>query len=156
MSQVPNPTDTDQNVIYVLYQGTWKEMFAFLTCSTPKCLWAAAAGWELSACVSPELGLAALQGQSKTRLCGDSCPEVGLPGISGVHSLNPSCGWSNQPLPLVLWHLNSAKSLLQPLSLSLCRMFILSLFPSRLFFLMTHNIQTPCSLVKWILVKELH
>lgn len=35
-------------------------------------------------------------------------------------------------------------------------MFILSLFPSRLFLLMTHNIQIACSLVKWIQVMELH
>lgn len=45
MFQLPNPTDTNQNVIYVLYQGTWKETFtlALALHAAPKCLGAAAA-----------------------------------------------------------------------------------------------------------------
>lgn len=148
MSQLPNPTDTDQNVLFVLYQGTWKELFAlalalhaapkWLQLQTENCqpVWALSRGRANQGSV----GIHALRLGSLASL---EYTAWILP-VAGAISLCHSCSniWT---VPRVCCSLSLPAG-----------MFILSLFPSRWFLLMTHNIQTPCSLVKCIQVMELH
>lgn len=157
MFQLPNPTDIHQNVIYLLYTKALgkKCLLWHLPRAVPKRLRTAAVDWELSSCLSPEHCSAALQGQSKIWLCRDLCPEVVLPGSYGGTS------WLESSLCLeqsasVIGALASEQSQESAAAFLSAGMFIMSLLPSRLALLMRRNIQNPCSLVKWILVMELH
>lgn len=92
MFQLPNPTDTDQNVTYICYiKALWKECLCW---HLPCVHYQRELQLSRLRTIISERCLTALQGKSKIWLCRESCPDNAPWHLwRRKHGLNPSRGW---------------------------------------------------------------